>query len=867
MRNFIRLILSIWGEVTVRHLIIGIALYLASVSASAQETPRPIDYIPTLPDGCHAIYQPAAGIADRGMLDDFVKNQIPSFETLHKYDVFCMGETIEINRNLYTNGGNVYILADKLIFNASIDTGVYRPFSDRMMFAHATKRNGDPRFTSKFGNPYRDTLGLIGQTNSKIPDTPNYLGSFRGYYEIDSAARQVREFKLLRRMPDGMTPPTPYPLRDNPTPPAIAPPANGLAMASFVSGDVHLYIDEVEFNTALDLAIDTSGLMGGIGGAAAPDRCVGFPNGTFSCLIVDALRPGLNTAGGSGGRAGSIAIYTSDASPLNRDELFNLQGGEAGRSTIFRSPKLPENQNTSLKRGIEDFTNEGEHPAGAKGVSGNLTIMEVAQAELIRYFVDAVEEREGFRDYATLEFAKRAQTDASLSVYRPSQFVQAKLDEFYRSRMWYLIPAYGHLLRDGMPGDISSVARPSVFCGEARGSASNLQTDSYLSLIHSVCGLSNGTTGLDSYLLRRGGYFALTGAVDPTAYLGEERLITTIVWSAQDWANTVAQLTELNSTTYEVYHLMRRQGIERRLGEIDEQISSLQAAIQRAKQDRSLISRAGQLASLGAALGDIRGGARSFSDAFALLLEDGETIKEVIDDRPTRESYERYTEEDREDQMEEIGVAGEELFDGLVSLDAALASLSYSGDDQGANSKIQALKAEAIELRQLLARLAKELARKKTELSSLRDRQLLRGLQARLAFGSINRSTARYLNELLTVSIISYVKDPNRDTARLTRNLNQLAEFLAKYPFHDGAFELASLTRQCQEIREIEQGTEYTRGNEDCVRVHATTEDLVLYGWLRTAEGTLLKLPLYRFERWGGNHAVPIYAINDYVLE
>lgn len=846
-----------------------VAMLMIAPQAKSQELPGPSDFVPNLPADCHTIYHSAPGIADKDEIDEFLEYQVPSFETLHKYDVFCSGEVISINSNLYTNGGSIYILADRLELNATIDTGVYRPFTDRMMFSQPTNENGDERFTSTYGTPYRDTLGLIQRDNPKDADSPNYLYSFRAYYEIDQARREAGGLPLLRRMPDGITPPTPYPLINNPVPPAIRPPTEGLMAASYNSGHVFLYVNEITISDDLETSIDTSGLDGGIGGAAAPDRCVGFPSGDFSCVIVSAHRPGINTPGSAGSKGGSIIVHMPDPSEYADHPSFKIAGGRYGRSTKLRSPKRSDSQNTPLNKDLSDFELEGEHEVGQEAQAGELVLVRVQSYDLLREFILTVEEREGLVDYSSLEFARRARLDSSLSVYRPSQFIQAKLDKFYRDRMWYLIPAYGYLLTTGLPGDISNVTKPSIFCGHPEADLTNLQTATYLSLIQSVCGLPTGKTGLDEYFVRRGGYFALNGQVDPVSYLSTERQTLMITWSAQDWAEAINQLATLNETTHDIFHSMEKREIQQRLGQINSEIGALQAAITAAEEGGGFLEMAGQVAQLASAVSTMGSGAAAFTVAYDLLMADGENVvvPPVNDREEVIRRFERFDDDDRSSQLKKLAGAGKELYDGFVLLDASLAQLNSSPSTASEQAQIEALRAEAEELRQLLAKMARDLASKKAELNTIRDQQLMRGLKARLAFGSLERSTAQYLNELLAASVISYVNDPNRDEERLSRNLNQLAQFIVSYPFQEGSFEIGRIDQSCGETRNISKGEDLIRENENCVRVHASDEDLVLTGWIRTPNGTLFEIPMYRIERWGGNHALPIHAINDYKLD
>ncbi len=115
-------------------LVFAVLLSLVPSLSSAQSLPDSPAYLNKLPSECFALNFRAAGILDKSRIDGFLENNTSSYSTLQKFDVVCMGEHIVIDSPIFTNGGNAYFFADSIEFKEKLDTRVYRPLSDRMMF-------------------------------------------------------------------------------------------------------------------------------------------------------------------------------------------------------------------------------------------------------------------------------------------------------------------------------------------------------------------------------------------------------------------------------------------------------------------------------------------------------------------------------------------------------------------------------------------------------------------------------------------------------------------------------------------------------------------------------------------------------------
>jgi hypothetical protein len=197
-------------------------------------------------------------------------------KTVTKYDFFCVADELNIDSPIYSNGGDVFILARVLKLQAKIDTRVFRryDFDAYFMDPPKTPQSYGGRFTSRLGLPYFKILDLIDPRHG--PLTKQIERFFEEYYTCVECRELPGGVRLIPRLPDGASPPM-HAISDEMYhgDPDNSPPADGVSppepadLDTFRSGSVHIFADQIIIDLidteASKILIDVRGLPGGLG--------------------------------------------------------------------------------------------------------------------------------------------------------------------------------------------------------------------------------------------------------------------------------------------------------------------------------------------------------------------------------------------------------------------------------------------------------------------------------------------------------------------------------------------------------------------------------------------------------------------------
>jgi hypothetical protein len=86
------------------------------------------------PPNCHALGK-EVNFFDRSKLHVVDSKKYDDLSVGLKQDIVCVGSHLIIDRPIFTNGGDIIILAENIDVRAKIDTRVYRPYKLENLFA------------------------------------------------------------------------------------------------------------------------------------------------------------------------------------------------------------------------------------------------------------------------------------------------------------------------------------------------------------------------------------------------------------------------------------------------------------------------------------------------------------------------------------------------------------------------------------------------------------------------------------------------------------------------------------------------------------------------------------------------------------
>lgn len=242
-----------------------------------------------------------------------------------KADVVCIANDIVVTEPIFTNGGDIIIVATNVTVSAPIDTRIYlQQFPAISLF---TKDSGDPRDRSVVPEPSQGEI---------------LMRLFASYYTGCKDCELSKSDYKSPRLPSGLIGPFGY------TPAHSGLPAPKSINFELVrSGSISIYTQRLSISgeregTAKKLLI-AQGADGGLGGAGPKATCGGRLARRFACIEKNYRNSGFSGPGGPGGDAGDIEINFVYGPSVGFDRariepFTSLTGGQAGPSRSVRTP-------------------------------------------------------------------------------------------------------------------------------------------------------------------------------------------------------------------------------------------------------------------------------------------------------------------------------------------------------------------------------------------------------------------------------------------------------------------------------------------------------------------------------------------------
>jgi len=668
----------------------------------------------------------------------------------HAVDIICIGDHVIITDAIYTNGGEIFVMANKLTVNAPIDTRIYFDIAKRSRYV---------RCDVSIGKPLEDF--------------------FSSYHRKNPEGVLVNESFLAPEYPSGALfqfSPEPNDVRNGTPPPQPTEDDRQLTK----SGAITIFAKEIFIKDSLrgsgvrngDLcngsaplyALQAGGVRGGKGGLGSPSTCPYYASkGIFRCAEKVLVNSGVNASPGPGGDAGNIYIYKIDGAPFDqssRDMLIsssNIEGGATGQAKIFRTINARE-----IMDGVStDICNRpplGSYSASQAGNSGKVSIGKsnvVEALQRIENFATLGDARptSDLRDLVLRSRTNRSVVHRSMVEFLRSQLSQAAL---LAEMQW------ATFLADSFSGkgslDIPSIQPyTSVAAGLSKASSAGLLTMTE-GLVRRLASLDISPSNRDpifSYFRAKGGAFAVVNS-DALTTLSGKTINEDLAIIIETTAAQLEELVNLESALNEQLYISRRQILLNQVSNIQKRLQELEAIPKK----------------YGATFEDLAASIREAAPAIAAFVG-----------AVASENY----------------IAAGQAFPAAVSSINEVYSIAYGEVSSGAESTaISDIKRSITQLNKDMENLFSTYTVEKNTLGERRYFFATRELAARQR--SITRLDARLPlgEDLIKHAFISYFTDPMQNKSHLIENLREIAVFMSGRTEYTPMLRLSPLNRSCK---------------------------------------------------------------------
>jgi hypothetical protein len=823
---------------------IALSLLGTAFFASAEEGAQNNVFV-SHPTACFSIGSRTQAFPYFSSLPETLRKVSEPTKTVTKYDVFCVADEFTIDSPIYSNGGDVFILARVLKLRAIIDTRVFRPYDFKAYFM-------DPPTTRspRLGLPFFNILDLIDPRHG--PLTKQIEQFFEEYYACIECRELSSGVRLIPRLPDGASPPM-LAISDEiyhgdpPLGNGVFPP--GGDFDEFRSGSVHIFADQITIDTndtgPSKILVDVRGLPGGLGGAGAPSPCVSHwedppQNPSFSCMSTNVA--GVSAGGGVGGDAGNIYVASPRTPPetlsLLRDHS-NFAGGLAGTVKMYRSPlaTIPPTA----------FVPTGESwPDLPDGRAGDLIVSRVDRADLLPNFLRAIQVRSAFTNYDLGDLAQRAQSDRSIAWLTPEQYVAAAVDSDIR-RVYTLYTGSVGNASDLVPRSGQAIIPASVFCpAKLPDEELTDELKLFLAILRPTCGADDQHKRFAEFLLSSGGIANIRdwNVIDR---LDKKQIKAELRENAETWTKMVLALQNMNDRLFSIYGSVERTRLEAVKDRLSNRLDKLEELRSQAAQKNNsfikLLTTAVQMA----------GPANSFLAVVGQLSRGDQQF----------------------DQLSKAGKYGSELYDQFSKTAAVFNDLTHSpqnpsdDEEKKLRSELQATLSDIQELARTISE-QKDANRRDIE-AALAD-----NLLARSRYGRTSRNGIGLFEDLIRVVTLSTMFDPEGQLATADRNIASLKLFISDFPTGTFQFQVRPFEQHCTKSRHIAMGVApswlpfsslfnvYRRHDEDCIMFDAGNRELLIYAQYQQPSGAQVEVPIFRAGANSGRHEVPLFSFLRY---
>lgn len=727
-------------------------------------------------DQCHALSFRGSLLAS----DTKLPPNYNAFADIQKSDIFCVGDFLDINKPIYSNGGDVVIFTNHLRLSAPIDTRLYLDFS----FDRFNPFQSVPNFTN--------VLDLVRRQNHQA-----YEDAYRAYYsECIDCRNDGQGHPLIPQLPSGLTPAyasgigVPEEMLLANIKPGIAAPSKESFDKRFSrSGNLYIYAHELEIadnvlppnlpvldppscsssHSFVPFILNTSGLRGGRGGAGTPSNCIGIniqvaddgwsiPTG-FDCgELAYENSGGLNASGSGGGDAGSIFIQlvgsTLTAEEKKRlESISSADGGSPGPSRKLYTP-ADRGPHRGSGNGICSFVPDpGSWPIEKKGDSGGFIVVDnVKSTDALASLASLLHEKDARSDYDISELAARAANDDSLTAIsfndRLKRFLSETLLDSQHGAITALVALmlYGKNLQDPLVTPLFKDMDLAV--------ADQLPLDdSNVLLLREIASFDtiSGQTPLYSYLLSSGGLLAIRSAHPYETFLSNASRVT-LGSLPKVLTDIRVDLTHITLSVAAIQTSIQSQEYRQRLKALNDALRDAEAKAQ---------SKAPSF------LADIQNFAKAAGDLFkAFSASDPSAILE-----PARAFID----------------AGDKLRQHIETASAT------------SPATIAGIKTEIQEVQTEFSLYLEEARRTKEQLLNQQAMLFVEALRQRYSHADQLQARAAQFHDLLRLAVISHLLDPAQRRETLYNNLSAVDDFLRYFPSREPYFSFRDVTLSCSQ--------------------------------------------------------------------
>ncbi|MBR0663978.1 hypothetical protein GXW71_06365 [Roseomonas hellenica] len=731
----------------------------------------------TLTDGaCHILTRRPEAAINLGMIPEPQRANYRSSEVITKRDIVCVGGHLVIDASIFSNGGNIILVGDRITLRAALDARVYRPYSLSGNFA-----NPGPGYPSNLvGYNYENAWGILA--SGERPLTQTIRNAFADYYRcIDCRAEGGAA--LIPRMPDGVT----LPMVNNSLSPAgidvgqritngTDAPESALDMSVFQSGSVFLFSRELNVET--NGRIIVSGIAGGIGGAGQPPSCSGRKwevAQDWNC--TNGWREvGESGAGGRGGHAGSVSFFFTDpeVSERLRREMtvgaaswLRYVGGPAASNARLVSPS---EVTSPLTGTAADFRQVGVFAQAADGNEGAISVESIEPMNLLPLFYDLIRGLDGLQSYDLVELGRRIRENSSIESISFTDFLASRLYQEVASRYTAVVSSAERQIRTGRRASVESDHFLfSCFVPQNADELMPPQLRVPLNLYRSTCERDPGQVSITGYISINGGLLAIND-LSASANVRIDRIALAIFDSAETWNDMLDTLNQINERVLQLYVSVERVRQENELRNLRAAAGALNARLDVLRSQNNGNQQFFRLVSAAAALGT---GTGAFYGAFMELTNDTHPTGKPGETRPA-------TTADNLQEAEAFGKAGSGLLSAWAGVAPFFAPNATAGF-QGTQQQLTELRREIREAQAAYSQFMSWASNTRQQILSDQARYLVNTVYSRNRHANHLRDRLIGFDDLLKLTLLSYVNDPSNRFPVVHRNLSALAIFVSDY--------------------------------------------------------------------------------------
>ncbi|MDP9587180.1 hypothetical protein [Burkholderia ambifaria] len=488
----------------------------------------------------------------------------------HVADILCIGDVISISTPLRSNGGNVFILANRLDVSASIDTRLYFNIENRKRY-------------------YR---------NSQTIETP-YENFFASYYRDNPEGVRIGGTTYAPEFPSGGTIRFPSGIEtvDGSPPPQI--PLSDRPLAK--SGVIIVFAKKIEIADGLKqgvapsselcaagggnkpFAFQAGGVRGGKGSLGSVPLCssVGH-NGIFTCREEAFVNSGRSAPPGAGGDAGNVSLYRigkpfSDAEKAQLRQATNVAGGPSGPRAILRTLDARELEG-NVSDNICDRSPLGQHAAVATGAAGDLNFGQGSVLQALERADAFALATDGRPSVDMQDLVERARNDHTVEYSSMQEFVRSTLSRLAlaANRTWA-----EQLARQVAGQQITELPSVEPFASIR----SDLARTPYLAVSSNISGLVQRLADLDiapsgnlawAYFSRTAGAFSV-GNPDATAAINGKLIVDTLVDIFEAEADQLRSLNGMELALNQELYVARKDALLAKINAVQQRIAEIQA--------------------------------------------------------------------------------------------------------------------------------------------------------------------------------------------------------------------------------------------------------------------------------------------------